>query len=115
MKWTLWIGYILVWRFSPQELVDLAMEIWPQIWERVPQEQRLEFLKDVAEKHLGVFLEDLSRPERAILINAMLPFVAREFPIVDVDIKMAIFLLAKTIREIFLHNAEEAVTPPYGK
>lgn len=85
MKWTHWFGRILVRRLPPQGLIDLAVEVWPQAWERIPREQRVDFLKSVAEKHLGAILEDLSREERAALMNALLPLAAREFPLADLD------------------------------
>ena len=85
MKWTHWFGRILVRRLLPQGLIDLAVEVWPQVWERIPREQRVDLLKSVAEKHLGAILEDLSREERAALMNALLPLAAREFPLADLD------------------------------
>jgi hypothetical protein len=85
MKWALWFGGILARRLPPQKLVDLAVEIWPQVRERIPHEQRVDFLMSVAEKHISMFLEDMSREERAALMNALLPLAAREFPLVDLD------------------------------
>jgi hypothetical protein len=85
MNWTLWSGRILARRLSPQELVDLIIEVWPQIREGIPQAQRVDFLKSIAEKHIDVFLEDLSREERAALMNALLPLAACEFPLIDLD------------------------------
>ncbi len=85
MRWTKWIIYILVRRLPALEMVNLAVEVWPQMWKRIPREQRVDFLKSVAEKHLSIFLEDLSREERVALMNALLPLVAREFPLVDLD------------------------------
>ena len=85
MKWAFWLGRIMARQLAPQELVGLAAEVWPHIWVRIPPEQRVYFLKSVADKHLSVFLEDLSRQERAALMNALLPLAAREFPLADLD------------------------------
>lgn len=85
MKWTLWFSRILARRLPPQELVDLAVEVWPHVWKRIPQDQRVDFLKSVAQKHLGAFLGDLNREERAALMNGLLPLAAREFPLTDLD------------------------------
>jgi len=85
MKWKLWFGLILTRWLPPQGLIDLAVEVWPHIWKRIPPDQRVDFLKSVAEKHLGALLGDLSREERTALMNALLPLAAREFPLTDLD------------------------------
>jgi hypothetical protein len=85
MKWTHWFSGILARQLAPQELVDLAVEVWPHIWKRIPSDQRVDFLKSVAEKHLGTFLGDLNREERSALMNNLLPLAAREFPLTDLD------------------------------
>ena len=85
MKWLLPFGEMLACLFSPKKLVDLAMKVWPQVWKKIPPLQRVDFLKSVAEKHLGAFLEDLSREERTTLMNALLPLAACEFPLINLD------------------------------
>jgi hypothetical protein len=85
MKWTLWFGRLVARRLPPQELVDLAMEVWPHAWHQIPQEHRLDFLRGVAQKNLGVFLAGLDRAERADLMNSLLPLAARELPLADLD------------------------------
>jgi hypothetical protein len=89
MNWTLWLGSILMQRLSPQELVDLGVAEWPKIRERIPHEQQVLFIKDMAEKHLGTSLVGMTREERAALMNALLPLVAREFPLADLDLLAA--------------------------
>ena len=84
-KSAIWFGRILAKRLPPAELVVLAMEVWPHVWKQIPQDQRLDFLKGVAQKNLGAFLVDLNREERTALMNALLPLVAREFPLADLD------------------------------
>ena len=85
MQLALWIGRLLAQRLSPQELMTLLSEIWPLVWQRVPAGQRVDFLKDAAENHLGMFLAGLNRQERAELMNAILPIAAREFPLAEMD------------------------------
>lgn len=85
MKWALWLGRILARQLVPQELVDLAVEVWPHAWKRIPQDQRVDFLKSAAQEHLGAFLGDLTREERAALMNDLLPLAARKFPLTDLD------------------------------
>ena len=85
MKWLLPFGAMLARRFSPQELVDLAVRVWPQVWQKVPPDQRANFLTNAADKHLGALVAGLSRRERVALMNALLPIVAREFPLSELD------------------------------
>jgi hypothetical protein len=85
MKWIQRFVRILVWWLPPQKLIDLALEAWPQIWERIPREQQVNFLEDMAERHLGAFLAGFSREERTMLMNALLPLASREFPLADLD------------------------------
>jgi hypothetical protein len=85
MIWTLWFGSILIWQLPPEKLVDLIVKVWPQVQESIPRKKRVDFLKSVAEKHLATFLADLSREERASLMNSLLPLVVREFPVADLD------------------------------
>jgi hypothetical protein len=84
-NWTFWLSQLLVQRLSPRDLVDLGVAVWPLVRGHIPQEQRVDFLKNAAEKHLAAFLEGLSRDERAALMNALLPLIAREFPLADLD------------------------------
>lgn len=85
MKWALWLGRILARQLAPQGLVNLAVEVWPHVWKRIPPDQRVGFLKSAAEKYLGTFLGDLNREERVALMNALLPIAAREFPLSEID------------------------------
>ncbi len=85
MKLTLWLVRILSRRLSPHDLVDLAVEVWPNVWEQIPPEKRVTFLADAGTSHLGIFMMDLNRQERAALLNAMLPIIAREFPLAELD------------------------------
>ena len=85
MKWLLPFGALLARRFSPQELVDLAVKVWPQVWQKVPPDQRVNFLTSAAVEHLGALTTGLSRQERVALMNALLPIVAREFPLSEMD------------------------------
>ena len=85
MKFTLWLGSALTRRLPPQDLVDLAVEVWPHIWEQIPPEQRVTFLAEATTSSLGTLVAGLSRQERALLLNALLPIIAREFPLTEAD------------------------------
>jgi len=85
MRWKLWFGRILTRWLPPQEIVDLAAGVWPHIWKRIPQDQRVDFLKSVAQKHAGMLTAGLSHRERVVLMNALMPIAVREFPLVEMD------------------------------
>lgn len=85
LQLTLWLGDMLARRFSPQELLALVVKVWPQVWQKVPPDQRVNFLTSAAARHLGVLTAGLSRKERTALMNALLPIVAREFPLSEID------------------------------
>ena len=85
MSWKLWLGRILACRLPPQGLVALAMKLWPEIWQKIPRDQRVIFFHSMAQEYLGALLGDMSREERASLMNALLPLVAREVPLAELD------------------------------
>jgi len=91
MKLTLWLSRMLAKKLAPQHLLDLVMEVWPHVWERVPSERRVEFLKNIIESLSEITLEGLSREDRAALMNGLLPLVVREFPLNELDI-LTIFM-----------------------
>ena len=73
-------------KMPPQKLVEVFVKAWPEVWKQIPREERVGFLKSVAEDHLGAFLVDMSREERASLMNGLFLIIAREFPLADLDI-----------------------------
>jgi Mg/Co/Ni transporter MgtE len=89
MKLYFWIGLRLMKKINPQKLIEMATEIWPMILERIPREQRVEFLKTLLAQNISYSLNDLSRKERAALMNELLPLIAKEFPLTDLDILAA--------------------------
>jgi Mg/Co/Ni transporter MgtE len=85
MKWKFWLGRVFARSLSPQELSELVKHILPHVWEQMPRDQKVNFLKSAAHEHLGTLLEGLNREERTALMNDMLPLAAREFPLSDLD------------------------------
>jgi len=85
MKCKAWLIRIYSHSLPPQKLIEQIMEVWLQVRKRIPREQQVDFLKNVAEKYLGLFLVDLSREERTVLMNALLPLATREFPLTNLD------------------------------
>jgi hypothetical protein len=70
----------------PEDLVNITMVEWPQLWEEILPEQRVSFLTEIVTGNLGALLSDMSRQERAELLNALLPIIAREFPLAEADL-----------------------------
>lgn len=70
---------------SPKKTVEAAFELWPDLLSRIPQDQRVDFIQSLADQHLADVVKGLSREERVSLMNSVLPAVAREFPLVEID------------------------------
>ena len=70
---------------SPSELGDIAGETLPGVLARVPEEQRIPFLLDLVQRLLSPMLSGLERQQRAQLMNQLLPLVAQEFPLSELD------------------------------
>lgn len=85
MKWLFAVAMLLARNKSPQEWVDLSVKVWPQVWQKIPLDQRVNFLTSAVAEHLGTLSAGLSRRERVALMNSLLPIVAREFPLSEVD------------------------------
>ncbi len=79
------LARLLARRLSQQDLVNLAKEVLPEILTRVPPAERVTFLQAIATASIGPLVQSLGRAERAQLMNALLPLVASEFPLADLD------------------------------
>jgi len=71
---------------SPQDLREIASDTSVGMMARMDKGEKLAFIKSFVEENLGRILAGLGREERAKLMNALLPKVAREFPLADLDI-----------------------------
>lgn len=89
MTWKRFLVRPLARQLSARELAIVAGEILPEILNRLPRAERTAFLCEMAEVVVGPALRDLGREERAQLLNALLPLVAREFPLSDLDLLAA--------------------------
>ncbi len=89
MNLALWFGKLMAKQYSPEDLAKLAMQLWPSVEKRIPNEQRAGFYKTIIDEHLGSILADMSREQRAELMNSLLPLVAKEFPLMDLDFSAA--------------------------
>lgn len=70
---------------SPGDLGGVAGETLEGVLARVPEEQRVTFLVELTQELLHPMLSGLERRQRAQLMNALLPLVAREFPLAELD------------------------------
>ncbi len=84
-----WKSRLACWavRFlSPQDLREITNDTSVRVMARMDKEEKLAFIQSFVEENLGRMLAGLGREERAKLMNALLPKVAREFPLADLDI-----------------------------
>ncbi len=85
MNWRRTVLGLLAHHLPPGEWMALASEVAPRALMRVPREERVSFGCAMAEAIVPVAVRDLSRKERAQFMNALLPLLAREFPLADLD------------------------------
>jgi Mg/Co/Ni transporter MgtE len=71
---------------SPEELRSTLDEVLPVVIDVLPAEERVAFFKFLVEEHLDALLQGVSRQQRATLINELLPHLAREFPLDEIDL-----------------------------
>ena len=89
MGWKHSLAHLLARRLAPNDLVAVASEALPSVMERVPSKERVAFLLDMIAASVDPLLRNPGRAERAELMNALLPLVAREFPLTDLDLLTA--------------------------
>jgi len=71
---------------SRDDLTQIGAEIVDEQLNRMSQGERVVFLREMFEEHMAKALAGLDSPHRAQLMNALLPLVARHFPLEEVDI-----------------------------
>ena len=80
------LARIFVRGLSQDDLLRIASEMLDERLSRMSGEEQLAFLRWLVEDNLEWALADLDRPQRAQLMNRLLPLVARHFPLDDVDV-----------------------------
>jgi len=85
MSWKGHLARALIGTLSPQDLQEIADQAIAQI-AKMKSQERLAFFQCFVEEHLSSLLAGLGRDERARLMNALLPRLAQEFPLADLDI-----------------------------
>ncbi|PKO24021.1 MAG: hypothetical protein CVU38_00995 [Chloroflexi bacterium HGW-Chloroflexi-1] len=83
------LARLLARRLAPHDLVAAAGEVLLEALERLPRAERMTFLHEMITASIGPLLRNLGREERAQLMNSLLPLVAREFPLADLDLLTA--------------------------
>lgn len=89
MSWKSRLTQTLLRFLSPHDFQEVAGPATVQMVSRMGPEEKLAFFRCFVEEHLGTLLTDLERADRAALMNALLPTLGREFPLVDLDIQEA--------------------------
>ncbi|MGC9520923.1 MAG: hypothetical protein ACP5HG_03455 [Anaerolineae bacterium] len=71
---------------DPEEIVALVDAVLPAVVDVLSKSQLKAFVKHLFEEHLATLLRGMDRAERAALLQELLPIIAREFPMRDVDL-----------------------------
>jgi len=77
---------------APEEMMGIVDLFLPSMVSALSKTQLKTFLKLLFEKYLGFLLRSMRREERAQLLKDLMPVVAREFPLQDIDIEGAVRL-----------------------
>jgi len=86
MPWKHRFAHLLLARLSRQETLSLAGDALAGWLAGLSAEEKVELLQSLVEENLAPALVGLSPKERGQLMNALLPAVAREFPLAELDI-----------------------------
>lgn len=86
MSWKSRLAQAFIGLLGPRDLQEIAGRAIVQITSKLKSEERLAFFQRFVEEHLSSLLAGLGRDERARLMNALLPRLAQEFPLADLDI-----------------------------
>jgi hypothetical protein len=71
---------------DPETVIALIEAVLPTVAEVLPKADLKVFIERLFLNHLEMLLRDLNRAERAELLRRVLPVIAREFPLGDVDL-----------------------------
>jgi len=80
------LARMLVGGLSQDDLLRIAGEILDERLSKMSADEQLAFLQRLVEENLEWALANLDRPQRAQLMNRLLPLVARHFPLEEFDI-----------------------------
>ncbi len=84
---------------TPEELQEVAQKTAIRLMAQMDREEKLAFIQAFIEDNISQALIGLGREERAELMNSLLPMVAQEFPLADLDLLGAFPLVEKGSEE----------------
>lgn len=89
MKLLFWISQWLIRKIKPEDSIEILSKLYPVILAQIPRGQREVFLKTFLKNNISCSVEGMTREERASLMNELLPMIAKEFPLTDLDLLAA--------------------------
>jgi len=75
---------------APEEMMGIVDLFLPSMVSALSRPQLKAFLRLLFEKYLGYMLRGMRREERAALLKDLMPVIAREFPLSDIDMEAAV-------------------------
>jgi len=70
----------------PKDLMEIARDVSGPMMAKLNEEERMAFIENFVEENLDKMLKGLRREDRVQLMNALLPRILEEFPLMDLDI-----------------------------
>ncbi len=70
----------------PKDLMEIARDASGPMMAKLNEEERMAFIENFVEENLDKMLKGLGREDRVQLMNALLPRILEEFPLMDLDI-----------------------------
>lgn len=89
-NWKTLLARRLLKNTAPEEMMGIVDLFLPSMVSALSKTQLKVFLRLLFEKYLGFLLRSMHREERAHLLKDLLPVIAREFPLQDIDIESAV-------------------------
>lgn len=80
-SWTSMIAQSYINSASQEEMMTLINTLLPMVIESLSKPQLKTLIRELFDQHLTTLLQDMSEDERAALLAAVLPAIAREFPL----------------------------------
>lgn len=91
-RWTAALVRRLVKNADPEGMMDIVDLFLPTIINSLSKPQLKAFIHLLFERHLADLLQDLSTEERVKLLEDLMPILAQEFPLHQVDLTTGVNL-----------------------
>lgn len=88
--WKTMLARRLLKNTAPEEMMGIVDLFLPSMVGALSKPQLKAFLKLLFEKYLRLLLRGMHREERAKLLEDLMPVIAREFPLQDIDLEHAV-------------------------